>query len=757
MPVFAYHPCDPRIDPLGCFIYPDILNRLDQFLPPVVSEAAQNTVPPPRNYDMQFVVNPAAGGGRVGGLVKQFQRRASIEPFLRIFGRPIETSLSVNEMTERFSIARGGHAWRNPFYLPVLSGDSGLSNVLDALSRLPDQWGSHVVVVPINGVGTARDIPRVAGAPSFTERLPHAFTRSVSVHYHGVDVSGDIGAGRHFHSIALGVGGKLFEIVHEVVERHPILLRLKRLSGAFGVLPYLVAFAPLYNLVRKGSLVTEVEVTRGNEVVFRGRTCGVITAIVPGMGGVTRIPGVDPTHGEVRVLILPESARAALATILEGVWWHIKSLIPGAEIPDRILSLPADRQISPGPFRVRLKFSTPTPMEANGDYIGETTELVLQVGDKPTSMMVRRNSLLARLDGYHQSHPTIESVLRMGEWALIGAGLVGALYPKLSPEDYRDLTHKLMVGMVHATTLAVMLRNGSPLAFHLRLLSMLPAFLLMQKGAELLPITGKKWQTFAQNYLPLALMGVMQYFRVVPTIGNAVRLVAPGTYSAIMGSRLATGMARGAVGKFVSGLYYGGYLAGMIVYLYQSIGDLGERNRTASSYLESVLRSDTPDALATWGRETLKRAGVDAETIGAVSALSHVPGGEVETSLKQALRPADWVRLETLTGRLQRLDLNRVQGLAKQISDRDAPTRNITARAWMMAAHVDTDQAYWRDALLKSLMRHDPDILSAANTPGLFVLAAALAFHRRHEVPPPASPEPSFLHPLLAFLTLNTG
>lgn len=754
MPVFPYRPCDLRHDPLSCFVYPDILNRLDQALIPIVSEAAQNTIPPPRKYEMQFVVNPVAGGGRVGSLIEGFQRRAMIEPWLRVLGGPIQTSPSVDSMTKRFSSAHRLNGWGDPFYLPILSGDSGLSKAMDALSRLHDKTGSHAVVIPVNGVGTARDIPRVAGAPSFTERLPHALVRSVDVPYYGVDVAGEVGAGRHFHSIAFGVGGKLFQIVNEVVERHPILLRLKKLSGAFGVLPYLAAFAPLVRMVRGGELVTEVEVTQGDEVLFRGRTCGIITAIVPAMGSVTRIPGVDPTHGQVRVIILPENAVVALKVILEGMWLQIKSVIPGTRMPDLIASLPADRQIPLGRIPIQLRFGAPSPMEANGDYIGEATALTMQVADKPTVMAVNRNSLLAALDGYQQSEPTFESVLRVFEMAMIGAGLVGALLPRLKPEDYRDLTHKLMVGMVHATTIAVMLRNGSPLAFHVRLLSLLPAFMGLQKAGELLPITDKKWQIFAQNYLPLAVIGVMQYFRVTPTMGNVVRLVAPRVYSAIMGGRLATGIARSALGHIATSTYYVAYVAGMIVYFYQAIGDLGERNQVAASWLESTLQTDTPDGLALWGRDVLRRMDAEPQAMESMTMLPHLPREDVEESLKQALPAADWTRLDELAGHMQRLDLAAV--LASAQRERSFAARSssfVTTRAWMMAARIDPDRAYWKDALLHALMQHDTEIVSAAKTPGFFVLAATLAFHRRHSVP--QFPEPQFLPALLAALTLD--
>lgn len=756
MAIFPYNPCDPQRDPLSCFIYPDILNRLDQALPPIVSESAQNTVPPPRIYDMQFVINPVAGGGRVGGLIQKFERRASIEPWLRVLGRPLETSPYVAAMTDKFISARRGVSWRSPVYLPVLSGDSGLSTVMDALSRMPEKSGTTVFVVPIDGVGTARDIPRMAGAPSFTERLPHALMRSVGVPYYGVEAGGEVGAGRHYHSIASGVGGKLFQIVHEVVAQHPLLLRLKKLSGVFGVVPYLVAFIPLYNLVRSGSLVTEVEVTQGDQVLFRGKTCGIVTAIVPGMGSVSRIPGVDPTHGQARLIILPEDARAALATAIEGMWWRLKSLIPGAKIPELLSSLPSDRQITLGQNPVQLKFLTPSPLETNGDYVGEVTALTLQVAEKPATMVVGRNSLLARLSGYQQADPTLESVLRLGEFAMLGAGLVGALYPGLKPDEYRDLTHKLMVGMVHGTTIAVMMRNGSPFAFHMRLLSMLPAFLLLQKGGEFLPITDKKWQIFAQNYLPLAAMGVMQYFRVTPTVGNAVRLVAPGVYSSIMGSRLAVGVARGAVGRLVTGLYYGAYMAGLIVYVYHSLGDLGERNRVASSWLESTLKSDTADALAVWERHQLKRMDTDPQAIEAMAALPHFPAEEVEASIKQALPTEDWDKLDALAGRMRKLDLGAVQGDAKKIFDRGTSPGEISARVWMMAAHINPDHAYWNRALLRSLMHHDYDIVSEADNAGLFVLAATLAFHRRHPTPP-KPPEPKYIPELLAYLTLSGG
>lgn len=754
MPFFPYRPCDLKQDPLSCFIYPDIVNRVDQLLPPIVAEAAQNTMPPVRTYDMQFVVNPAAGGGRVGGLIKKFERRASIEPYLRVLGNPLQTSPSVERMAAKFEEARRARSWGSPIYLPVLSGDSGLSKTMDALSRMPDKPGATVVVVPVNGVGTARDIPRLAGAPSFTERLPHALMRSVSVRYHGVDVSGDVAAGRHFHSIATGVGGKMFEIVHEVVDQHPILLRLKKISGAFGVLPYLVAFAPLFRLVRNGSLITEVEVTQGDQVLFRGKTSGIVTAIVPGMGSVTRIPGVDPTHGQARVLILPESASETLTTILQGMWLRAKSQIPGVRIPDAISTLPPERQIALGQNPIQITFSVPSPIEANGDFLGEAKALTLQVAERPSLMMVSRDSLLARLSGYQPSNPTLESILRAGEFAMLGAGLLGAVYPKLSAEEYRDLTHKMMVGMVHGTTIAIMLRNGSPFAFHMRLLSLLPAFVGLQKAAELLPITDAKWRTFAQNYLPLAAMGVMQYFRVTPTVGNGIRLVAPGVYSSIMGSRMATGMARGALGRLTSGLYYGAYAAGLIVYVYHSIGDQGERNRTASTWLESTIKSDTPDALAAWEREQLQHIDVDPQAVESIVALPHVPREEVEASLKQSLPSEDWVALDALAERMRRLDLGLVQADAKKIVDRGTSPNEIAARAWMMAAHVNPDQAYWHQALLRSLMQHDDGIVSGAENPGLFVLAATLAFHRRHPSP---STMPRITPDLLAFLTSDNN
>lgn len=752
MPIFPYRPCDPKRDPLSCFIFPDILNRVDQVMPPIVSEAAQNTVPPQRSYDMQFVINPAAGGGRVGGLIKKFERRSSIEPYLRVLGNPIQTSHSVESMVTTFSDVRNNRSWGSPVYLPILSGDSGTSKAMDALSRLSDKPNSSVIVVPVNGVGTARDIPRAAGALSFTERLPHALMRSVAVPYYGLDATGEVGAGRHFHSIASGIGGKLMQVVHEVVGQHPYLLSLKKVSSVFGVVPYLAAFAPIYKMVRNGDLVTEVEVTQGDQVLFRGKTCGIVTAVVPGLGSVTRISGVDPTHGQAKLLILPEDAKAALTTIFEGMWLRVKAMIPGTDIPNVISTLPLERQIVLGQNPIQLKFLTPSPLETNGDYVGEVSALTLQVAEKPSMMMVARDSLLAKLAGYQQTESTIESVLRMSEFAMLGVGIMGAVYPGLRPEEYRDLTHKMMVGMVHGTTIAIMLQQGSPFAFHMRLLNMLPAFIVMQKGAEFLPITDKKWQIFAQNYLPIAAMGVMQYFRISPTVGNVVRLMAPGTYSSIMGSRLASGMARSALGRMASGFYYSAYAAGLIVYFYQAIGDQGERNHTVSSWLESTLYSDTSADLVDWERDQLKRLDLAPQTIDAMTALLQLPGDEVEASLKQSMPSEDWTRLDVLAEHLRRLDLGAAQADAKRIFDRGTSPSEITARAWMMAAHVDPDHAYWSRALLRSVMHHDYEIVFAAENPGLFVLAATLAFHRRH--PEPKTPEPQILPQLLASLTL---
>lgn len=753
MPISPYRPCDPKNDLVGCFVYPDIINRVDQFLPPIVSEAAQNTLPPPRSYDIQFVVNPSAGAGRVGGLMHTFERRAAVEPYLRVIGRPIHTSPNVAAMTAKFADARRGLSWGSPVYLPVLSGDGGLSKVLDALSRLPEQANSNVVVVPVNGVGTARDIPRLAGAPSFTERLPHAFMRSVRVPYRGVDVEGDVGAGRHFHSIAFGVGGKLFQIVHDVVEERPYLLKLKKISSVFGVVPYLVAFVPLFNMVRKGELIAEVEIMQGDQVLFRGKTCGIITAIVPGMGSVSRIPGVDPTHGQVKLLILPEHATQALSTALEGMSLWVKSLIPGTTMPETVASIPADRQITLGQDPVRLRFSTPSPMEANGDYVGDATTLTMKVAEKPVAMLVNRDSVLAKLAGYQDGNATLESVLRFGEVAMLGAGLVGAIYPQLSAEAYRDLTHKMMVGMVHGTSIAIMLRRASPLAFHLRLLSLLPAFLVLQKASEFLPISTQKWQIFAQNYLPLAAMGAMQYFRITPSVGNVVRLVAPAAYSNIMGGRLATGMARGTLGRLVSGIYTGAYAAGVIVYIYHSIGDLGERNRIVSSWLESTLESDSPRALAAWSRGVLTLIDAEPAVVDAIAALPLLPGAEVEAALKDTLPSEDWTKLDQLADRMHRLDLNTAQDDAKKLFELASSPNEIVARAWMMAARVDPAQAYWHRALLRALIHHDYDIVSAAENPGMFVTAATLAFHRRHGSQSPMRVMPD----LLAFLTSDNN
>lgn len=739
MTFFPYHPCDSRNDPLGCFVYPDIVNRVDQLLPPIVSEAAQNTVPPQRRYDIQFVVNPNAGAGRVKGLMTKFERRAGIEPYLRIVGSPLHTSPSVAEMSGKFTLARRNLWSGGNVHLPVLSGDGGLSKMMDALSRLPEESQGRAVVVPISGVGTARDIPRLAGAPSFTERLPHAFMRSVTVPYYAVEVDGDVGAGRHFHSVAFGVGGKLFQIVSDVVEERPYLLKLKKISSVFGVVPYLVAFAPLFHMVRKGDLITEVEVMQGDQILFRGKTCGVIAAVVPGMGSVTRIPGVDPTHGRVKLLILPENAAQALSTVLEGMWLHLKSMIPGAVMPDNVASLPLERQPTLGQDPLQLRFSSPSPMEANGDYLGDATTLTLKVTDKPVKMMVSQESLFAKLAGYSNGNATIESMLRMGEAAMLGAGLVGALYPKLSAEEYQDLTHKMMVGMVHGTSIAILLRRASVLSFHLRLLSLLPAFLGLQTVGDWLPIENPKWRIFAQNYLPLAAMGIMQYFRVTPTVGNMVRLVAPGTYSSIMGSRMATGMARGALGRLASTLYSSAYGAGLIVYIYHSIGDLGVRNRTVSSWMENMLTSDAPQVLATWSRRVMTQMGAEPDAVNAVALLPAMSRDEVESSLRSALPRDDWTRLDALARRMQRLDWNRMRDDADTFYQTSFSPHTITARAWMMAARVDPAQAYWHQSLLRTMLNHDGDVVTAAENPGQFVLAAMLVFHRRNdtELTPP--------------------
>lgn len=756
MAIFPYSPCDPQRDPLSCFIYPDILNRVDQILPPMVSEAAQNTVPPPRTYDMQFVINPVAGGGRVGGLVQKFERRASIEPWLRVLGRPIHTSPYVDAMTEKFASARRGLSWGNPVFLPILSGDSGLSKAMDALSRLPDIQGSHVVVVPVDGVGTARDIPRLAGAPSFTARLPHALMRSVSVPYYGVDASGNVGAGRHFHSIASGVGGKLFQVVHSMLEDHPTLLRLKKISSVFGVMPYLMAFVPIYKMVRSGDLIVEVEVTQGDRILFRGKTCGIITAIVPGVGSVTRIPGVDPTHGQAVLLIIPEDAKAALITVIEGMWLRVKSLIPGTKVPDMISTLAAERQIALGQNPVQLKFSSPSPMEANGDYVGDVSTIVLQVAEKPATMMVNRNSLFAKLAGYQKSDLPFESVLRLGEVGMLGAGLVGALYPGMNAEKYRDMTHKLMLGMVHGTTFAIMAQHGSPFAFHLRLLSMLPAFMAMQKGAEFLPITDKKWQIFAQNYLPLAVMGVMQYFRITPTVGNAVRLVAPGTYSSIMGSRLMVGASRHLLGRLATTLYSGGYIGALAVWLYQSGGDQRKRDQTAVSWIESTLTADNATMLASWVHDTYTRTGAEPEITASVEALCTMNGEEVETFLRSSTTPEVWGELDQLATRMQKLDLAKVQRDARAMTDAPNISKMIVSEFFRRTVHEDVSIAFWHKALFRALVHHDYDIITAADKPGVFGLAAVMAFHRRHDASSPY-PAPRVIPELLAFLTSDNN
>ncbi len=755
MPIAPYQPCDPVKDPLSCFIYPDILNRVDQFLPPIVSESAQNTLPPSRCYDIQFVVNPKAAAGRVAELMGKFERRASIEPYLRVIGRPIQTLPTVSAMTSKFLEVRNGLSWGR-VYLPLLSGDGGTSNALDALSQLPDKPNSDAIAVPIKGVGTAGDIPRAAGAPSFTERLPHALMRSVSVPYYGVEASGDVGSGRHFHSIASGIGGKLFQVVSDVLEEYPFLVELKKMSSVFGVVPYLAAFAPIYKLVRSGGLVAEVEVTQGNQVIFRGKTCGIITAVSPGIGSVTRIPGVDPTHGQAMMLILPEDAKAALFTIFEGMKWRLKSLLPGTTIPDKVAALSADRQIVLGQNPVRLKFLTPSPLEVNGDYVGDASDLTLKVAEKPITMMVNRDSLLAKQAGLQSSDPTLESFFQMGEFVLFGAGLVGAMSPKLNAEEYRDLTHKMMMIMIHGSTLSIMAFKGSPFAYHLRLLSLLPAFLGLQKVSEYLPITDKKWKTFAQNYLPLAAMGVMQYFKITPTVGNVMRLVAPSTYSSIMGSRLMVGASRHLLGRLATGLYFGAYVGGLAVWLYQSGDDQRKRDQTATRWMESAIKGNDVAALTAWVRDTYTRTGAEPEITDSAVALCQMSGEEVEIFLRSTTTPEVWGELDQLATRMQKLDLTKIQNEVQTMVAHPSISTQLVATLFKHTIHEDVSGAFWHKALFRALVQYDYDIISAAEKPGLFGLAAVMAFHRRHDVIPPPS-QPRVLPELLAFLTSDNN
>lgn len=750
----SYRACDPQRDPLACFIYPDIVAKVGMVFPPVATEAYLDSVVEPGSYAVRLAINPKAGGGRLRPLAPFFQRWYPSDRGLRMMGDSIETARTLDEMTATLrEITPIGY--RGTIVMPIMSGDGGASRLTDAVSRLPNNPFS---VLPVAGVGTAQDLPGIAGGPHYTKRMGSALADSAQIKYVMQQSRSSLGVYRHPHTIATGIGGELFRVVDELNNKYPFLVKGKNAFAPFGVGTYLAAIPQIYRTVKSGTLTSHVRAIQNEKIVFEGETCGTITAVSPRIGAVTRIPGVDPVHGMARLLIMPERAPDAMGVIFEGMKWHLYSLFPGLrdQIPTSIHSLAAERQIALENGPVTLQFSNDVPMEADGDFLGVTREVVI---GEPVSvaMTISRRSLLAELAGVSRGAVGVERALNLGQMGMIASAALMVFLPEVSEHDFKTISNVTMSLMVHGASMAVMMNNGSVLAFHLRLLNLAPAYLALSLGFRAANAhwkwTSGKSALFTEMYGPVAVLAAMRAMGWTPTVGSVFRGVASRLYVRAMGTAAAGVFQRSIFVRAAGGLYKLGYLGVLFAAATSWISDRGAKIKMVADWYGTILDGADSPKLQFLVNRQLDRLWMQLpsspmpEVYEPLSKTNAMSEENLEVELRTEIGEDRWAIVDRTARTLCEMTHGRASRFLEVWDQRPLSGPEFMVNAQMRAGHLDPDKSRHEEGIFRAVREQLPDVLDIFDDPVSLSLAMIVARHRLS--PPPPQPMPL----LLAFLT----